>query len=202
MPSQFNSQLSYELSNQMCKNLGIKLKVINLKFIHQTIKMTFKDGIGEELVGLSDENIQSRLRGNLIYARSNQTGAMVLNTSNKSELSVGYSTLYGDSVGAISILGDLYKTEVYQLASFINNHFNNIIPEEIITRPPSAELREDQKDEDSLPPYDRLDLILECLLSYQYSLDEITELNISPEELKKVYHLFNRASLSVFSFAL
>ena len=200
MPSQFNSQLSYELSNQMCQNLGIKLRVINLKFIHQTLKMTFKDGIGEELVGLADENIQSRLRGCLIYARSNQTGAMVLNTSNKSELSVGYSTLYGDSVGAISILGDLYKTEVYQLASFINTHFDKIIPEKIINRPPSAELREDQKDEDSLPPYDRLDLILECLLSYQYSLDDIIGLNISPEELRRVYNLFNRAEFKRYQF--
>jgi len=200
MPSQYNANISYELSKQLCDNIGINLKVINLKFIHQTIKMTFKDGIGEDLTGLADENIQSRLRGNLIYARSNQTGAMVINTSNKSELAVGYSTLYGDSVGAISLLGDLYKSEVYQLARFINTHFNNIIPEEIITRPPSAELREGQKDEDSLPPYDRLDLILECLLSYQFSLDEICQLGIKQDELNHVFNLYHLAEFKRFQF--
>ena len=193
MPSQFNSNLSYELSNEMCKKIGIKLKVINLKFIHQTIKMTYKDGIGQELSGLADENIQSRLRGNLIYARSNQSNAMVVNTSNKSELSVGYSTLYGDSVGTISVLGDLYKTEVYRLADFINKHFNNIIPDGIIKRAPSAELREDQRDDDNLPPYDRLDLILECLLSYQFSYNDIEKLNISRDEIDQVVKLFNRS---------
>ena len=200
MPSQFNSNLSYDLSKKLCENIGIRLNMINLKFIHQTIKMTFNDGMSEELTGLADENIQSRLRGSLIYARSNQTGAMVLNTSNKSELSVGYSTLYGDSVGAISILGDLYKTEVYQLANFINQYFNNIIPEEIITRAPSAELREDQKDEDSLPPYERLDLILECLLSYQYSLEEIQALGIDQAELNKIFGLYNRAEFKRYQF--
>jgi NAD+ synthase (glutamine-hydrolysing) len=200
MPSRFNSNLSYELSKEMCENIGIKLKVINLKFIHQTIKMTFNDEIGEELLGLADENIQSRLRGSLIYTRSNQTGAMVLNTSNKSEISVGYSTLYGDSVGAISILGDLYKTEVYQVAQFINECFDHIIPEGIITRAPSAELREDQKDEDSLPAYDRLDLILECLLSYRYTLEQILDLGISKKELEHVYGLYNRAEFKRFQF--
>lgn len=200
MPTQFNSNLSYELSKKLCENIGINLKVINLKFILQTIKMTFKDGIGDDLEGIAQENIQSRLRGNLIYARSNQTGAMVINTSNKSELAVGYSTLYGDSVGAISILGDLYKSEVYQLAHFINKHFNNIIPQEIITRAPSAELREDQKDEDSLPPYDRLDLILECILSYQFSFDEIIQLGVKVDELRHVNNLFNRAEFKRFQF--
>ena len=114
---------------------------------------------------MADENIQSRLRGALIYARSNDTGAMVINTSNKSELAVGYSTLYGDSVGALSILGDLYKTEVFELAKFINKKYPGIIPADIIARPPSAELREDQKDEDSLLPYPELDALLEHLLS-------------------------------------
>ena len=200
MPSQYNSPLSYELSQKMCENLGIKLKVINLKFIHQTIKMTFKESVGIDLEGLANENIQSRLRGNLIYARSNQNNGMVINTSNKSELAVGYSTLYGDSVGALSILGDLFKTEVYQLAKFINQHFNHIIPEEIINRPPSAELREDQKDEDSLPPYDRLDLILEAMLSYQYSMEDIIQLGVPKEEVEKVNQLFYRSEFKRFQF--
>lgn len=200
MPSQFNSQLSYDLSKEMCERLGIKLKVLSLKFIHQAIKMAAAEGFGESLEGLADENIQSRLRGNLIYARSNQTGAMVINTSNKSELSVGYSTLYGDSVGAISPLGDLYKSEVFQLASFINTHFGNIIPEEIINRPPSAELREDQKDEDSLPPYELLDLILECIHSYQYSIKDIVALGVDRDEVLKVQQLFNRSEFKRYQF--
>lgn len=200
MPSQFNSQLSYDLSKEMCERLGIKLKVLSLKFIHQAIKMAASEGFGEPLEGLADENIQSRLRGNLIYARSNQTGAMVINTSNKSELSVGYSTLYGDSVGAISPLGDLYKSEVFQLASFINTHFGNIIPEGIITRPPSAELREDQKDEDSLPPYERLDLILECMHSYQFSINDIVDLGIERDEVLKVQQLFHRSEFKRYQF--
>ena len=200
MPSQYNSQMSYDLSNEMCHKIGIKLKVINLKFIHQTIKMTFEDGTGIELKGVADENIQSRLRGSLIFARSNQTGAMVLNTSNKSELSVGYSTLYGDSVGALSILGDLYKTEVYQLAGFINENFDNPIPTGIISRPPTAELRDGQKDEDNLPPYEVLDLILEGLLSYQFSIEDLTNLGLSKQDLESVINLYTKAEFKRYQF--
>ena len=115
MPSQFSSSVSRELSEKLCENLGVKLRQFPIKFLHSNLRTAFLDHLGTPLEGLSDENIQSRLRGTLLYARSNQTGAMVLNTSNKSEIAVGYSTLYGDSVGAISVLGDLYKSEVFQL---------------------------------------------------------------------------------------
>ena len=115
MPGQFSASLSYDLSKQMCETLGIKFYNFPIKFIHQNLRHSFAENIGQSLEGLADENIQSRIRGTILYARSNQENSLVLNTSNKSELSVGYSALYGDSVGAISLLGDLYKSEVFSL---------------------------------------------------------------------------------------
>lgn len=115
---------------------------------------------------------------------------MVLNTSNKSEIAVGYSTQYGDSVGAISLLGDLYKTEVYHLAEYINKNFGNIIPSGIIDRGPSAELRENQLDQDSLPPYERLDPMLEGLLSFRLGKKELLGLGFNAAEVTKVLHLY------------
>lgn len=200
MPGFFSATLSYELSRDLCKNLGIKLYNLPIKFLHSNTRNLFKETFGTEMIGLADENIQSRLRGNLLYARSNQTGAMVINTSNKSELSVGYSTLYGDSVGAISMLGDLYKTEVFALARFINKKFGNIIPEGIIDRPPSAELRENQEDAHSLPPYERLDAMLEGLLSYRLGPKDLIQRGFSSDEVTKVYRLYNIAEYKRYQF--
>jgi NAD+ synthase (glutamine-hydrolysing) len=157
------------------------------------VKNTFTQTFKEPFVGLVDENIQSRLRGTLLYTRSNQTGAMVINTSNKSELAVGYSTQYGDSVGALSLLGDLYKTEVYRLAEFINQNFGSLIPEGITERGPSAELRENQLDQDSLPPYSRLDTILEGILSYRLGKIQLMELGFSESEVVKVLQLYSKS---------
>ncbi|MEH0861217.1 NAD+ synthase [Halobacteriovorax sp. DPLXC-1] len=188
MPSKFSASLSWEISDKLCKNLGIKLHNLPIKFLHSSVQNLFNDNL-EPLEGLADENIQSRLRGSLLFARSNQTGAMVINTSNKSELAVGYSTLYGDSVGAISLLGDLYKSEVFALARHINKNFSDIIPVEVIERPPSAELRADQKDEDSLPPYETLDMILESYLSYRYDLPDLLNLGLNKTEVERVIKL-------------
>ncbi|MCP4911572.1 MAG: NAD(+) synthase [Oligoflexia bacterium] len=193
MPGFYSRGISYDLSAQLCQNVGIKLTTLPIKFFHSSIKNSFKDNFGEDLEGLSDENIQSRLRGALLFARSNQTNSIVFNTSNKSEIAVGYSTMYGDSVGALSILGDLYKSEVFQLANYINKKWKGIIPEEIITRPPSAELREDQEDQQSLPPYERLDAILEGLLSYRLSLKELHDLGLDQNEIEKTYDLYNKS---------
>ncbi|MDD4974245.1 MAG: NAD(+) synthase [Bacteriovorax sp.] len=189
MPGFFSSSMSYDLAYDLCHNIGVKLTTMPIKFIHSTIRTVYRDSFKTELVGLSDENIQSRLRGTLIYARSNEVGSMVLNTSNKSELAVGYSTIYGDSVGALSVLGDLYKSEVFELARFINQQYDNMIPEEIISRPPSAELRENQEDAQSLPPYDRLDPILEALLSQRYSMEDLIKKGHNKEEVIKVFQL-------------
>ena len=189
MPGLFSASISYDLSLQLCKNLGVPLRCLPIKFIHSTCRNLFKDTFGESLSGLADENIQSRMRGNFIYARSNQTQAMVLNTSNKSEIAVGYSTLYGDSVGAISPLGDLYKTEVFQLSRYINKINNKLIPEQIIDRAPSAELRENQTDQQSLPAYHQLDAMLELLLSYRAGSSELIKNGFPEAEVQKVIKL-------------
>lgn len=193
MPGLYSSSLSFDLSYDLCRNLGIKLTSMPIKFLHSAIKTNYRDNFGQDLVGLADENIQSRLRGALIYMRSNAINSAVLNTSNKSELAVGYSTLYGDSVGALSVLGDLWKSEVFQIAEWINKKYKNIIPEEIIKRPPSAELRENQEDAHSLPPYDRLDPILEALLSSRFSPTDLIKKGHHKEEVLKVYQLLSKS---------
>ena len=169
------------------------MTTLPIKFTHKAIRNLFQDSFDTPLTGVADENIQSRLRGAYLYARSNQINSMVLNTSNKSEIAVGYSTQYGDSVGALSVLGDLYKTEVFALANFINKKYNNIIPTEIITRPPSAELRENQEDSQSLPPYPILDAILESLLSYRHSVKDLLESSFKREDVERAFSLLKRA---------
>jgi NAD+ synthase (glutamine-hydrolysing) len=164
------------------------------------MKNNFLDIFGQPLEGLANENIQSRLRGALLYSRSNMINSMVVNTSNKSELAVGYSTLYGDSVGAISLIGDLYKSEVYDLAQYLNEIHPGIIPVGIIDRAPSAELRENQKDEDSLPAYSRLDAILEGILSYRLSLKDLNEMGFDEGELKKVFNLYAKSEYKRYQF--
>ncbi len=201
MPGHYSATKSYDLSKELCDNLKLKLKLFPIKFFHSSIRNGFNDSFNEEMVGLADENIQSRLRGSLLFARANQTSAMVLNTSNKSEIAVGYSTLYGDSVGALSLLGDLYKTEIVMLCNYINRKYNNIIPAGIITRAPSAELRNNQKDTDSLPAYDILDPILEGILSYRLNKDDlINELGFEKEDVDKVFKLFIRSEFKRFQF--
>ncbi len=190
MPSLYSSPLSTQLSEDMCRRLSIPLSYFPIKFMHATVKNAFTQTFREPFQGLTDENVQSRLRGMLLYTRSNQTGAMVINTSNKSELAVGYSTQYGDSVGALSLLGDLYKSEVYQLADYVNRQYGTPIPNGIIHRGPSAELRENQLDQDSLPPYERLDPILEGLLSYRMGKRELIKCGFSEAEVTKVLHLY------------
>ncbi len=192
MPSEFSRDISYEASKTMCDKADIPLHVLPIKGVHQYCRDLFKTEIKEELTGLADENIQSRLRGLLLFARSNQSDALVINTSNKSELSVGYSTIYGDSVGAISLLGDLYKSEAYEICKYINKKYDGLIPEDIITRPPSAELRDEQVDTDSLPPYERMDTILEGILSYRYSAQQLHDLGFSVDEIKLVVNLYRK----------
>ncbi len=200
LPSKYSSDLSGRLVSELCENLEIPLKTIPIDLHHGQVAESFMRGIGRPLEGLADENTQSRLRGMLLYAYANSINALVVNTSNKSELAVGYSTLYGDSVGAISLLGDLYKSEVYRLADYINNNFENIIPGEIITRPPTAELREGQLDTDSLPPYDTLDAILEGILSYRFSFNKFLEMGFAPEDVRRVFGLYHRSEYKRFQF--
>ncbi len=200
MPSEYSSNTSLELSEQLCKNLNVPFKVLPIKPIHSMVRETFKDYFEEPFEGLPDENIQARLRGALIYARSNQSGSLVINTSNKSEIAVGYSTLYGDSVGAFSIIGDLYKTEAFDLCHYINKVHDNIIPEEIITRKPTAELRENQLDTDSLPPYPILDAILECILSYRYDRSDLIDMGFDARYVDLVLKLYARSEFKRMQF--
>lgn len=181
MPTKFNAQASREDAQQLAKNLGVELRIIPIDdWYHQGLGL-LGQGHPEALKGITQENIQARLRGVLLMGLSNQTGRWVLNTSNRSELAMGYSTLYGDAVGSLSVLGSFYKTELYRMANAINSdsklraHGKIVIPQRIITRPPSAELREGQKDSDSLPDYLTLDTILKDLLDLSYTVDEICQ---------------------------
>lgn len=193
MPSIHSASLSWDLSHQLCQNLGTCLTSFPIKFLHSNVKLAFQNNFRDPFEGLADENVQSRLRGLALYTRSNQTGAMVINTSNKSELAVGYSTQYGDAVGALSLLGDLYKTEVYRLAQWFETTHPGLIPQGIIHRPPSAELRPEQTDEDSLPPYSRLDAILEGILSFRCDGPALSKMGFAPEEVARVFHLYAKA---------
>lgn len=200
MPGFFSASESYDYSAQLCENLGVPLRHLPIKFTHSALRNQFLDVFGMEIKGLADENIQSRLRGMLLYTRSNQTNAMVINTSNKSEIAVGYSTQYGDSVGALSLLGDLYKTEVFALAKHLNRRHNHIIPTAIIERAPSAELRADQHDQQSLPDYHQLDAILEGLLSYRLSVKELHELGFDKATVAKVHDLWRKSEYKRHQF--
>ncbi|PKD40206.1 NAD+ synthase [Methylomonas sp. Kb3] len=165
MPSAFSSSGSVSDSQLLCDALGVTLFSYPIKTLVNDFGGQFQSSFNDELRGLSLENLQARLRGTILMAYSNHSGAMVLTTGNKSEISVGYCTLYGDTNGGLGLIGDLYKTEVYRLSAYINQRANReIIPVAILTKPPSAELAPDQKDTDSLPPYEVLDEILKLLI--------------------------------------
>ena len=162
MPSEYSTSHSIADAEKLSKNLGNPYDIIPIKKIYNQFLNELKPVFKNTPFGIAEENIQSRTRGNLLMAIANKFGYILLNTSNKSELATGYGTLYGDMAGGLGVLGDCYKLQVYELAKYINSA-EEIIPENIIDKAPSAELRPDQKDIDSLPPYEILDKIL-----YQY----------------------------------
>lgn len=172
MPSQFSSEHSVEDSVKLAQNLGIKNELIKISDIYDVIEDHLKPIFGDLPFNVTEENIQARIRGILVMAISNKFSYILLNTTNKSEMAVGYGTLYGDLAGGLSVIGDVYKTQVYELANYINSN-SEIIPANIISKKPSAELRPNQFDTDSLPPYPELDEIL-----YQY-----IEMRKGPQEL-------------------
>jgi NAD+ synthase (glutamine-hydrolysing) len=173
MPSQYSTNHSVSDAEQLSLNLGNPYDIIPIKNIYTSFLNELKPVFKELPFNIAEENIQSRSRGNLLMAIANKFGYILLNTSNKSELATGYGTLYGDMAGGLGVLGDCYKLQVYALAKYINRA-KAIIPENIITKAPSAELRPDQKDSDSLPEYEILDKIL-----YQY-----IEQRQGPKEIK------------------
>jgi NAD+ synthase (glutamine-hydrolysing) len=172
MPSMYSSSGSLEDSLKLSENLGIPLKVIAITPIYEAYRRSFQGHFDVEAVDVTLENIQARIRGNILMALSNKFGHIVLSTGNKSELAVGYCTLYGDMSGGLSMLADVPKTMVYELARYLNRD-GETIPEVILTKAPSAELRPDQKDQDSLPPYDILDQIIQLYLVEAQSYQDI-----------------------------
>jgi NAD+ synthetase len=195
LPTKFNAQSSLDDAKLCAKNLQVSLKIIEIEEIFQTNLAILKSH--ETISSLAQENLQSRIRGNILMAISNSKNALLMSTGNKSELACGYATLYGDMNGAFNPIKDFYKTEIYQLANFRNQNlckisdFKNInlIPQNIIDKAPSAELRYDQKDSDSLPYYNELDKILYALIEEQKSIDETINLGFEAEVVKKVAKL-------------
>ena len=177
LPSKYNTEESLVDARLLAENLDIEFKDIEIEEIVNIFRNTLKESVNDELGQITDENIQSRVRGNILMALSNQTGAMVVSTGNKSEMAVGYSTLYGDLAGGFALLKDLYKTEVYNLANF-RNSISSVIPQNTIDKEPSAELRPDQFDKDSLPEYELLDEILRMYIEEDSSSEKIISTGI------------------------
>lgn len=172
MPSMFSSKSSITDAEELAKNLGISWRIVSISNIHEQFRNAYF-GQNKARKSVTDENIQARIRGSLLMMESNDNDSILITTGNKSEISVGYCTLYGDSNGGYGIIGDIYKTEVFRIARFINKYFGNVIPVNSIEKPPSAELRDNQKDSDSLPPYDILDPILISLIEQGKHADEV-----------------------------
>lgn len=190
MPSEFSSQHSVDDSIELSKNLGTQYDVVSIQSLFGNFQKELKPVFDDLPFNIAEENIQARIRGVLLMAVSNKFGHILLNTSNKSECAVGYSTIYGDMNGGLSVIADLYKTEVYELAKWVNRN-GEVIPENIITKPPSAELRPEQKDSDSLPDYDILDEILLEYIEHRKGPSEIIAMGNDAELVNRILRLVN-----------
>ena len=190
MPSQFSSEGSINDAKKISENLGNEYHILPIENIFDQFTNSLTSVFEGREFNVAEENIQARSRGVLLMAISNKLGNILINTSNKSEMAVGYSTLYGDMCGSLSILGDVYKTQVYALAKYINRN-HEIIPNEIIEKAPSAELRPGQKDSDSLPDYDMLDEILKLYIEGKKSKDEITMEGYDSSLVERIVNMVN-----------
>ncbi|MBX3254295.1 MAG: NAD+ synthase [Chitinophagaceae bacterium] len=190
MPSPFSSDHSVNDAVQLSETLGNPYDIIPIKNVYDSFLDTLKPVFKDLPFSLAEENIQSRSRGNLLMAIANKFGYILLNTSNKSELATGYGTLYGDMAGGLSVLGDVYKMQVYALARYINRE-KEIIPGNIITKAPSAELRPNQKDSDSLPEYDILDKVLYQYIERRQGPKEIIAMGVTPALVTRILKLVN-----------
>ncbi len=185
MPSEFSTDHSVKDARDLAENIGMPYETIPIKPIYESYIQQLHPLFKDLPFNVAEENIQSRTRGMLVMAMSNKFGYIALNTSNKSEAAVGYGTLYGDLCGSLSVIGDVYKTDVYKLAQDINQK-KSIIPENTITKAPSAELRPGQKDQDSLPDYPTLDRILMLYIEKNLSEEEIIKQGFTPELTRKI----------------
>ena len=190
MPSQFSSDHSVDDAVALAKNLGIQYDIIAIKDMYDAYLDKLSPIFGDLPFNVTEENIQARVRGTLNMAISNKFGNILLNTSNKSEMAVGYGTLYGDLAGGISVIGDVYKTDVFRMAEYMNKD-GVVVPVNTITKPPSAELRPNQKDSDSLPDYDILDEILELYIENHKGPKEIIAAGHDPALVKRILRLVN-----------
>ena len=190
MPGAYSSEGSVSDSEMLARNLGIKYDTVPIDDVLASFTGTLKPLFEDTKEDVTEENLQARIRGALLMAVSNKFGNILLNTSNKSESAVGYATLYGDMSGALSVLGDVYKTDVYRLADYINSQ-EDVIPRSIIEKAPSAELRPDQKDSDSLPEYPILDKILFRYIELQKSSAEIIDEGFDENLVKKIVDMVN-----------
>lgn len=190
MPSPYSTSHSVSDAEELSRRLGNPYDIVPIKTIYESFLTELKPLFGDRPFSIAEENIQSRTRGNLLMAVANKFGYILLNTSNKSELATGYGTLYGDMAGGLGVLGDCYKLQVYALARYINRDAE-IIPENIITKPPSAELRPGQKDTDSLPDYSILDRLLYQYIERRQGPREIRERGFEPALVDRVLRLVN-----------
>ena len=193
MPSQYSSEESLEDARLLAKYLGIRFLTVPITEVFQAYVKTLSPHFKGFKPNVAEENIQARIRGNLLMALSNQFGWLVLTTGNKSEMSVGYCTLYGDMAGGYAVLKDVPKTLVYELAKFRNKiEGKTVIPKNVFIKPPSAELRPNQKDEDSLPPYPVLDPILQAYVEEDKGLEEISKMGFKENLIKEVIRMVDR----------
>ena len=189
MPSEFSSRGSIEDSEALGRNLGIDLLTIPIQDVFEAYRRSLQSAFKSTESNVAEENLQARIRGNFLMALSNKFGWLVLSTGNKSEISTGYCTLYGDMAGGFAVLKDVMKTTVYKLAGYVNRSGKERIPRATIEKPPSAELRPNQLDTDSLPPYDVLDPILKAYVEDDRSLADLVEMGFDPKIVQRIVRL-------------
>jgi NAD+ synthase (glutamine-hydrolysing) len=191
MPSKYSSKGSISDAVSLANNLNSPHSIIPINLVYDAFNTTLTDEFDGTKLDVTEENIQARSRGLILMAISNKYGHILLNTSNKSESAVGYSTLYGDMCGGLSVIGDLYKEQVYELARYMNRN-EMLIPQEIIDKEPSAELRPDQKDSDSLPPYPLLDKILFHYIEEKKGWRDIVNMGIDESTVRRIITLVDK----------
>jgi NAD+ synthase (glutamine-hydrolysing) len=192
MPSQYTAQMSLDDAAEMARRVGVRYDVIPIRPVFDAFLAALAPQFAGRAVDVTEENLQARVRGTLLMALSNKFGSIVLTTGNKSEMAVGYATLYGDMAGGYAVIKDLAKTMVWRLARY-RNTLSDVIPENVIARVPSAELRANQTDQDSLPPYEVLDAILEAYMEHNRSPHEIVGLGYAPADVKRVVELIRKS---------
>ncbi len=197
MPSIYSSDHSLKDALDLVNNTGCAHRIIPIKDVASAFDATLAETFAGKEADLTEENIQARIRGTLLMAFSNKFGHILLNTSNKSEAAVGYGTLYGDMAGSLSVIGDVYKTQAYALANYINRE-REIIPTNTLVKPPSAELRPGQQDSDSLPPYDILDSVLYQLIELEKSASEVVQSGFDEALVSRIAKLLNNAEFKRF----